>query len=78
MKSVAGKTGFGAAEEIDATPKAGIESMTAAPLRYVGEGEYIVGVPARDLSAEEALRYAAAIAEVEATTGRALYRAAAQ
>ena len=41
--------------------------------RYVGEGEYIVGVPARDLSAAEAERFAPAIAEVEAATGRVLY-----
>lgn len=41
-------------------------------LRYVGQ-EFIVGVPARDLTAEEAALYAAQINENEAATGRALY-----
>lgn len=42
-------------------------------LRYVGDGEYIHGVPARDLSAEEAERYADAIAAAQLATGRVLY-----
>ena len=44
----------------------------AAGLRYVGR-EFIVGVPARDLTAEEAALYAAQINENETATGRALY-----
>lgn len=44
----------------------------AAGLRYVGQ-EFVVGVPARDLTAEEAALYAAQINENEAATGRALY-----
>lgn len=44
----------------------------ATGLRYVGN-EFLVGVPARDLTAEEAGVYAAQINENEAATGRALY-----
>lgn len=42
-------------------------------LRYVGDGEYIYGVPARNLSEEEADRYAEQIAANESATGRQLY-----
>lgn len=49
------------------------KQRSAFARRYVGEGEYIVGVPARDLSAAEAEKFAPAIAEVEAATGRVLY-----
>lgn len=41
-------------------------------LQYVG-AEFIVGVPARDLTPEEASLYAAPIAENEQATGRPLY-----
>jgi hypothetical protein len=51
------------------------KTKTAAGLRYVGN-EFLVGVPARDLTAEEAAEYAAQINENEAATGRALYVAA--
>lgn len=44
----------------------------ATGLHYVGQ-EFIVGVPARDLTAEEAALYAVQINENEAATGRALY-----
>lgn len=44
----------------------------ATGLRYVGQ-EFIVGVPARELTAEEAALYAVQINENEAATGRALY-----
>ena len=42
-------------------------------MRYLGSGEFISGVPARDLSAEEAGRYAAVIEANRVATGRALY-----
>lgn len=45
----------------------------ASPLRYVGDGEYIMGVPARDLSATEAAMYGATITATAAATGRVLY-----
>lgn len=48
------------------------------PLRYVGDGEYIPGVPARDLTAEEAERFSRAIMATAAATGRALYQSKAQ
>lgn len=51
------------------------KTKTAAGLHYVGN-EFIVGVPARDLTADEAAVYAAQINENEAATGRALYVAA--
>jgi len=41
-------------------------------LRYVGAGAYIVGVPARDLSPEEAALHADAIRRV-ADAGQILY-----
>lgn len=44
----------------------------ATGLHYVGQ-EFIVGVPARNLTAEEAALYAAQINENEIATGRALY-----
>ncbi len=47
--------------------------LPGQPLRYVGAGEYIYGVPARDLSADEAALFAAQIAAVAAATGRVLY-----
>ena len=45
----------------------------AQPLRYVGAGEYIYGVPARDLNADEAAQYAAQIVATATATGRVLY-----
>jgi len=64
-KSIAEETGFGVATMPD----------KAQGRRYVGGGEYIPGVPARDLSAEEAATYAPMIAATEAATGRILYQA---
>jgi len=43
------------------------------PLRYVGNGEYIMGVPARDLTATEAALHETAIAAAATATGRILY-----
>ena len=42
-------------------------------LRYVGDGEWIPGVPARDLDAAEAARYGAVIRANERATGKRLY-----
>lgn len=47
-------------------------------LKYVGQGTYIHGVPARDLTDEEAARFEAVIREQEALTGTVLYEPAAQ
>ena len=47
-------------------------------LRYVGAGTYIHGVPARDLTEEEAAQHGAVIREQEALTGTVLYEPAAQ
>ena len=66
-KTIAEETGFGVAT-LPGT-------KTASGLRYVGDGEYIFGVPARDLSAEEAATYAPMIAATAAATGRILYQA---
>lgn len=44
--------------------------MTAT---YIGNGDWIPGVPARDLSEEEYARHKDAIRENEAATGKALY-----
>jgi len=52
-----------------------MKSVSGA-LRYVGNGEYIVGVPARNLSAEEASQFASEIARTETATGKTLYVAA--
>lgn len=59
----------------EATTEASNDTVTAqaSPLRYVGDGEYIYGVPARNLSAEEAAMYGATIAATAAATGRVLY-----
>lgn len=66
-KSIEEGTGFGVAT---------LPGTEAAPgLRYVGDGEYIFGVPARDLNAEEAEVYATQIAATHAATGRILYQA---
>jgi hypothetical protein len=35
-------------------------------LRYIGAGDYFPGIPRRDLTEKDLVRYAAAIAEVEA------------
>jgi len=67
-KTIAEETGFGVAT-LPGT-------KTASGLRYVGDGEYIFGVPARDLSAEEAEVHAVQIAATHAATGRILYQAA--
>lgn len=66
--SIAEETGFGVATWPGA--------VAASGLRYVGDGEYIFGVPARDLTAEEAETYAAQIAATHAVTGRILYQEA--
>lgn len=42
-------------------------------LRYIGNGSFIVGVPARDLTDEEVARYRAVIAEQQRLTGLLLY-----
>jgi hypothetical protein len=42
-------------------------------LRYVGDGQYLPGVPARDLSADEAAQHLEAINAHARTTGRTLY-----
>ena len=47
--------------------------LPTQPLRYVGAGEYIYGVPARDLTAAETSLHAAQIAATAAATGRVLY-----
>lgn len=44
----------------------------AGGLRYVGAGAYIMGVPARDLSPDEAMKHAEAIERV-AEAGQVLY-----
>ena len=46
--------------------------MSEITLRYLG-GAFIHGVPARDLTAEEAAQYGALIAEQEAITHTAMY-----
>lgn len=48
-------------------------AVPPTPLRYVGDGEYIVGVPARALTSAEAATYAAQIAATAMATGRVLY-----
>ena len=50
--------------------------MSEIALRYLG-GAYIHGVPARDLTAEEAAQHGALIAEQEAATGTRMYEAVA-
>jgi len=47
-------------------------------LKYVGQGAYIYGIPARDLTDEEAAQYEAAIREQEALTGTVMYEPAVQ
>ncbi len=42
-------------------------------LRYVGDGQYLPGVPARDLSADEAAQHMDAINAHARATGRTLY-----
>lgn len=42
-------------------------------LKYIGDGTYIPGVPARDLRADEAALYGAAIQEYETAMGIKLY-----
>lgn len=62
-------------ETVEATTEASTGTVTAqaSPLRYVGDGEYIYGVPARNLSAAEAAMHGATITETAAATGRVLY-----
>lgn len=62
--------------EIDTTIAWPDADINAQRLRYVGDGEYIPGVPARDLSAEEMIVYAAQIEATQAATGRILYEVA--
>lgn len=50
--------------------------MTA--LRYVGDGAYIHGVPARDLTEEEAAQFGALIREQEQAAHMTLYEPVAQ
>lgn len=47
-----------------------------AGLKYVGDGEWIEGVPARDLSEEEVKAHKDAIEATQETTGRVLYEPA--
>lgn len=42
-------------------------------LRYVGRGEFVFGVPARDLTTVEAEKYRVSIDAAEAAIGRKLY-----
>ncbi len=49
------------------------EQLAGYPLRYVGDGEYVMGVPARDLTTAEAAQYADRITQTAQATGRALY-----
>lgn len=42
-------------------------------LRYIGDGTYIPGVPARDLRADEAALHSVAIQEYETAMGIKLY-----
>lgn len=51
--------------------------MSEITLRYLG-GAFIHGVPARDLTAEEAAQYGALIADQEATTHTQMYEAVPQ
>lgn len=44
-----------------------------AGLRYLGHGEWIPGIPARDLTAEEAARFAEVLRTHTRNTGRVLY-----
>jgi len=46
--------------------------MSDIVLRYLG-GAFIHGVPARDLTADEAAQYGALIADQEATTNTRMY-----
>jgi len=46
---------------------------TAGGMRYVGDGSHIHGIPARNLSAEEAGRYRETILESQLATGVTLY-----
>jgi hypothetical protein len=46
--------------------------MSDIALRYLG-GAYIHGVPARDLTADEAAQHGALIADQEAVTGTKMY-----
>lgn len=48
-------------------------SETKIELTYVGDGAYIHGVPARDLTAAEALEFGALITEQQQATGLTLY-----
>ena len=50
--------------------------QTARPLRYVNPHYTIGGVPARDLTAEEAHKHRARIAAAQAASGVVIYREA--
>lgn len=56
--------------------QAEVSTNRQSALRYVGGGEFIWGVPARDLSREEAERFGSVIEAHERTTGRRLYEPA--
>lgn len=47
-------------------------------LKYIGNGDYIHGVPARDLSAAEARQHKDTIAAAEEATGTRLYEPVAE
>lgn len=47
--------------------------QTAKPMRYADPNYTIPGVPARDLSAEEAARFAARIQEVQTNCNLVIY-----
>jgi hypothetical protein len=47
--------------------------MIKIALKWIGVGEYIPGVPPRDLTGEEAEKYAGKIEATEENLGRKLY-----
>ena len=69
MKEKAQRVQDGAGQ--DSAPDSGAQSL---PLRYVNAHYTIVGVPARDLSADEARRYGAKIAAVQAASSIMIYQ----
>jgi hypothetical protein len=53
--------------------KSKAETVPAGGLMYVGNGAYIPGVPARDLTVEEAEKFGPTIAEYDTTASGPLY-----
>lgn len=65
-----------AAAQDDAGKGVGTDAVALAearPLRYVNANYVITGVPARDLSADEARVYGATVAAVQAASGVIIY-----